>query len=238
MQNKKALVLKLVFLALTATMPLAHGAYYDFEDYSKGTDNENFGSDYEYGDYDYSSYGSYCFQKFNRTAISAEFFLGKGTDEWEDFEPTGLTVTLSQEFGPKTTRMPVVVPVGFIALRGGGDEIDDGISDETCLVGSADIGLRANFVLSEHITLYAGGRIGGGWASFEIKKYGRKVLDESFWGLSLGLGVGGEFTFNEHHAITFGFENWGIFFSSKSNNDFEIENMNTVLFSLGYKYNF
>ena len=103
------------------------------------------------------------------------------------------------------------------------------------------VGANLRWQATESFSAFVGARIGLGYLSVDAttKLNGRKHFDDddSDVGFLYGVGVGVEYAFNEHHAITLGYDFVGSTAEPKVG-DTKIEEQNYHMFSVGYKYTF
>ncbi len=103
------------------------------------------------------------------------------------------------------------------------------------------VGANLRWQATESFSAFVGARIGLGYLSVDAttKLDGRKFFDDddSDVGFLYGVGVGVEYAFNEHHAITLGYDFVGSTAEPKVG-DTKIEEQNYHMFSVGYKYTF
>ncbi|MGN0834922.1 MAG: outer membrane protein [Candidatus Spyradosoma sp.] len=138
---------------------------------------------------------------------------------------------------------------GIVGVGSGSEEVKTygyGVleDDDKISVVEAQLAVGANlrWQATEHFSVFAGVRVGLGylWVEGEDKILNEKH-DESDVGFLYGAGVGAEWAFNAHHAVTVGYDFVGSTARPKvgsSDEKEKVEAQNYHMFSIGYKYTF
>lgn len=107
------------------------------------------------------------------------------------------------------------------------------------------VGANLRWQATESFSAFVGARVGLGYLSVDAtaKLDGSKYFDDddSDVGFLYGVGVGVEYAFNEHHAVTLGYDFVGSTAEPKVSDGsygFKAEEQNYHMFSVGYKYTF
>lgn len=111
------------------------------------------------------------------------------------------------------------------------------------------VGSNIRWAIAEQFSLSAGVRIGIAVSSADMEYtyndsdgyYGNADEDDTAVGFLYGIGIGAEYAFNEHHALTLAYD----FVGSTARNEFSVEGekfksdaQSYHTFSVGYKYTF
>lgn len=111
-------------------------------------------------------------------------------------------------------------------------------SEYGVLFAEISFGANIRWHISNNFSIYAGARIGGGMLYIEDANYD----SEAGLGLAYGFSAGGQWSFNKHHAITFGYSFVGSTAESEintfANHSITVGKQSFNTFSFGYKYTF
>lgn len=184
-------------------------------------------------------------------SVGIELFYGTPTDDLADgagekVEIGGFNVRYTVK-AESLLKSDAFVPE-FFAIAGFGygeyDETSYYYSEKMeADVSQAQLAVGANlrWQATESFSAFVGARVGLGYLSVDAtaKLNGSKNFDDddSDVGFLYGVGVGVEYAFNEHHAITLGYDFVGSTAEPKVG-DTKIEEQNYHMFSVGYKYTF
>ena len=112
------------------------------------------------------------------------------------------------------------------------------------------VGANIRWQANEAFALFAGARIGLGvtraeydykYDNYQFREHESGSKSDTAVGFLYGIGLGAEYAFNEHHAITLGYDFIGSTAKPEFSDDGETVKANAQryhVFSLGYKYTF
>ena len=190
-------------------------------------------------------------------SLGAEAFYGtptsdifKGETEFDKIDIGGVNLRCTLK-NAELELAPGLTPefFGIVGFGSGSEEIETyryGVLDEDRKVSVVEaqlaVGANLRWQATEHFSVFAGARVGLGylWVEGDDKMIDEKY-DESEVGFLYGAGVGAEWAFNAHHAVTVGYDFVGSTARPEvgpAGDKLKVEAQNYHMFSIGYKYTF